>query len=179
MCSIIDASRPCAWFLKALQMAAVSEMTGWCIWLRFISFHPPHHAAPSGWSAISVSHLCKQASAHVYTCVLIKQPCARKVHAQHTCMHAVDRLPLHRQNCSGGSCLRQRRVIKPPLCQWSMYKCTFVCECVLFAALSGVGGLICSTNIDRQGIRSSLQGVLLPFHGCIEKAHAKTQTNIY
>lgn len=59
--------------------------------LRFISFYLLHHAAPSGRSAISVSHLCKQASAHVYTCVLIKQPCAHKVRAQHTCMHAVDK----------------------------------------------------------------------------------------
>lgn len=91
MWGIIDASRPCAWFLKALQMATVSEMTGWCVWLRFISFYLLHHAAPSGRSAISVSHLYKQASAHVYTCVLIKQPCAHKVRAQHTCMHAVDK----------------------------------------------------------------------------------------
>lgn len=40
-----------------------------------------------------------------------------------------------------------------------------MCECLLFAALSGVGGLICSSNIDRKGLgmRSFLQGALLPF----------------
>lgn len=52
----------------------------------------------------------------------------------------------------------------------SVRVCACVLECVLFAALSGVGGLICSSNIDRQGlgIRSFLQGVLLPFRACTE-----------
>ncbi len=52
----------------------------------------------------------------------------------------------------------------------SVRACACVCECVLFAALSSVGGLICSSNIDRQGLgmRSFLQGVLLPFHAFTE-----------
>lgn len=43
----------------------------------------------------------------------------------------------------------------------SVRVCACVCECVLYAALSGVGGLICSSNIDRQGLgmRSFLWGV--------------------
>lgn len=45
----------------------------------------------------------------------------------------------------------------------SVRVCACVCEFVLYAALSGVGGLICSSNIDRQGLgmRSFLWGVPL------------------
>lgn len=55
-------------------------------------------------------------------------------------------------------------------------KSVSVRECLLFAALSGVGGLICSSNIDRQGLgmRSFLQGALLPF-----RASADTQTHTH
>lgn len=62
----------------------------------------------------------------------------------------------------------------------SVIVCACVCECVLFAALSGVGGLICSCNIDRQGhgMRSFLQGVLLPFRACTEMlTQRNTQTH--
>lgn len=58
--------------------------------------------------------------------------------------------------------------------------CTCVCECMPFAALGGVGGLICSTNIDRQGMRSFLWGVLLPFYACIEiLTQRKTKTHTH
>lgn len=62
----------------------------------------------------------------------------------------------------------------------SVRVCACVCECVLFAALSGVGGLICSSNIDRQGLgmRSFLQGVLLPSRASTEMlTQRSTQTH--
>lgn len=61
----------------------------------------------------------------------------------------------------------------------SVYECVCTVCCVLFAVLSGVGGLICSSNIDRKGLgmRSFLQGVLLPFRACTEMlTQRKTQT---
>lgn len=57
---------------------------------------------------------------------------------------------------------RQRMLIKLFLSLWSHSEHSFARKCFLFAALSGVGGLICSCNKKSQGfgMRSFLRGAL-------------------
>lgn len=48
------------------------------------------------------------------TTMCAQSACETHVHARRRqARRGAFRLPLHRQNCSGGSCMRQRRVIKP------------------------------------------------------------------
>lgn len=55
------------------------------------------------------------------TTMCAQSACATHVHTRRwQTRRGAFRLPLHRQNCSRGSCMRQRQVIKSPLCQWSM-----------------------------------------------------------